>query len=291
MLECRQPYRYRACCHRYCCYCCFRAQPHSSAVQLRGVVIAAVRASGNLVKVLLHTKVTKYLDFKSVTGSYVVKGGRVHKVPATAGEAISSPLMGMFQKRKFKNFLEYVNDFDEKTPATHKGVNPSVTKTKEVYGQQQRHTTLQSTDRLHHSTRIRQHLLLHPAYPLTLCISLVLRSACPSDKFGLDDDTQQFTGHALALHLSDAYLNEPFKETLETIKLYAYSMARYGNSPYIYPIYGLGGLPEGFSRLSAIHGGTYMLNKPIDTLVYEGGKVVGVKDAEGVTAKVSFLHH
>lgn len=94
------------------------------------------RYAGNLVKVLLHTKVTKYLEFKSVTGSYVAKGGKAYKVPATAAEAISSPLMGMFQKRKFKNFVEFVNDFDEKTPTTQKGVNPSQTTTKAVYGQQ-----------------------------------------------------------------------------------------------------------------------------------------------------------
>ncbi len=30
-------------------------------------------------------------------------------------------------------------------------------------------------------------------------------------------------------------------------------------------------------RLSAIYGGTYMLNKPIDEIVVENGKVVGVK--------------
>ena len=33
--------------------------------------------------------------------------------------------------------------------------------------------------------------------------------------------------------------------------------------PFIYPIYGLGGLPEGFSRLCAIHGGTFILNKQV----------------------------
>jgi RAB protein geranylgeranyltransferase component A len=32
-------------------------------------------AAGNLVKVLLHTKVTRYLEFKSVAGSYVFKEG------------------------------------------------------------------------------------------------------------------------------------------------------------------------------------------------------------------------
>lgn len=30
-------------------------------------------------------------------------------------------------------------------------------------------------------------------------------------------------------------------------------------------------------RLSAIYGGTYMLSKPVEEIVYENGKVVGVK--------------
>lgn len=77
---------------------------------------------------------------------------------------------------------------------------------------------------------------------------------------------------------------------VELIKLYAYSVSRYGNSPYIYPVYGLGGLPEGFSRLCAIHGGTYMLNKPVAELIYDdAGKITGVKDTEGVVAKTKQL--
>ena len=38
--------------------------------------------------------------------------------------------------------------------------------------------------------------------------------------------------------------------------------------------------PHGSSphcRLSAIYGGTYMLNKPVDDIIMENGKVVGVK--------------
>lgn len=35
---------------------------------------------------------------------------------------------------------------------------------------------------------------------------------------------------------------------------------------------------KGFARLSAIYGGTYMLDKPIDEIVLgEGGRVVGVR--------------
>jgi len=54
------------------------------------------------------------------------------------------------------------------------------------------------------------------------------------------------------------------------------SIGRYGDSPFIYPIYGLGGIPEGFSRMSAIGGGTFMLNKDIDKVLIEDGKLVGV---------------
>merc|ERR1711922_133520 len=76
-------------------------------------------------------------------------------------------------------------------------------------------------------------------------------------KYSLDENTRDFVGHSLAL---------------------------YGKSPYLYPLYGLGELPQGFARLSAIYGGTYMLDKPIDEIVYEGGKVIGVKSG-GETAK------
>jgi len=196
-------------------------------------------ACGNLVKVLLHTKVTRYLDFKSVSGSYVVQDKKVHKVPATPSEALNSGLMGIFQKRRFKNFLQFANDYEESNPKTHQGCDLNKMTTKECF-----------------------------------------------DYWKLEDHTQNFTGHAIALHPDDSYLKRPAKETIDLIKLYAYSVSRYGNSPYIYPVYGLAGLPEGFSRLSAIHGGVYMLNKPVSEIVYdETGRVIGVKDTEGVVAK------
>ena len=79
-----------------------------------------IMACGKLTKMLLHTKVTRYLDFKSVDGSYVQKDGKVLKVPATPDEALRSPLMGMFEKRRFRSFLMYVNAYDPKNPATFK---------------------------------------------------------------------------------------------------------------------------------------------------------------------------
>uniref|UniRef100_M3ZSJ3 Rab GDP dissociation inhibitor n=1 Tax=Xiphophorus maculatus TaxID=8083 RepID=M3ZSJ3_XIPMA len=107
-------------------------------------------------------------------------------------------------------------------------------------------------------------------------------------KFSLGQEVIDFTGHSLALYRTDEYLDQPCMDSINRIKLYSESLARYGKSPYLYPLYGLGELPQGFARLSAIFGGTYMLNKPIEEIVMENGKVVGVK-SEGEIARCKQL--
>uniref|UniRef100_A0A3B4CZ95 Rab GDP dissociation inhibitor n=1 Tax=Pygocentrus nattereri TaxID=42514 RepID=A0A3B4CZ95_PYGNA len=197
--------------------------------------------AGQLVKMLLYTEVTRYLDFKVVEGSFVYKGGKIYKVPSTESEALASNLMGMFEKRRFRKFLVFVANFDENDPKTFEGVDPKTTTMRDVY-----------------------------------------------KKFDLGQDVIDFTGHALALYRTDDYLDQPCLETINRIKLYSESLARYGKSPYLYPLYGLGELPQGFARLSAIYGGTYMLNKPVDEIVMENGRVVGVK-SEGEVARCKQL--
>eukprot|EP00164_Ancoracysta_twista_P004958 GFYU01006744.1.p1 GENE.GFYU01006744.1~~GFYU01006744.1.p1 ORF type:complete len:451 (+),score=162.00 GFYU01006744.1:28-1353(+) len=198
-----------------------------------------VMAGGLLVKLLLHTKVTRYLEFKQIDGSFVYKSGKIHKVPASDVEALKSPLMGMFEKRRCKNFFVYVQEYEESDPNTHKGFDLHKTPMSELY-----------------------------AY------------------YGLDNNTQDFVGHSLALYRDESYVTQPAFETVQRIKLYIESLARFGKSPYIYPLYGLGDLPQAFARLSAVYGGTYMLGKPIEEIVYEDGKAVGVKsEGQVVRAK------
>lgn len=52
--------------------------------------LLCVFISGQMVKILMHTEVTRYMDFKVIEGSYVYKAGKVHKVPATEEEAHAS---------------------------------------------------------------------------------------------------------------------------------------------------------------------------------------------------------
>uniref|UniRef100_A0A4X2K7F7 Rab GDP dissociation inhibitor n=1 Tax=Vombatus ursinus TaxID=29139 RepID=A0A4X2K7F7_VOMUR len=79
-------------------------------------------ANGQLVKILLYTEVTRYLDFKVTEGSFVYKGGKIYKVPSTEAE-----------KRWFRKFLVRVANFDEKDSRTFEGVDPRKTTMRDVY--------------------------------------------------------------------------------------------------------------------------------------------------------------
>lgn len=57
------------------------------------------------VRALVHTGVVKYLEFKAVDGSYVLNRNKVERVPATDFEALKSPLLGLFEKRRARNFF------------------------------------------------------------------------------------------------------------------------------------------------------------------------------------------
>jgi RAB protein geranylgeranyltransferase component A len=54
---------------------------------------------------LIHTGVTRYLEFKCIEGSYVYKGQKIHKVPADEREALASC------KKKDRIFLEKKKPF------------------------------------------------------------------------------------------------------------------------------------------------------------------------------------
>lgn len=214
-----------------------------------------VMSGGKLVKILLKTRVSKYLEWKrryifnsAIDGTYVLqnkeagffsKGGlKIAKVPVTAKEALASDLMGMLEKRRFQKFLEAIQNFEESNPKTFQGI---------------------------------------------VVTDLGIESNKPAkfmfEKFSLEPNTIDFVGHAVALYTDEKFMELPAIEVIRKIQLYADSMGRYGNSPFIYPIYGLGGIPEGFSRISAVNGGTFMLNTDIDEILFENGKVVGVKNA------------
>ncbi|KAG6432996.1 hypothetical protein SASPL_104598 [Salvia splendens] len=232
-------------------------------------------ANGTLVRILIHTDVTKYLNFKAVDGSFVYNKGKIHKVPATDVEALKSPLMGLFEKRRARKFFVFVQDFDESDPKTHHGMDLETITAKELISfVSHTYASLYHTA-IYTKLLIRNQLILAPVLTYEFLVT----------KYELEDDTIEFIGHALALHFSDEYLDKPAVTFVKRMKLYAESLARFqSGSPYLYPMYGLGELPQAFARLSAVYGGTYMLSKPDCKVEYDDGVAIGVT-SEGETAK------
>lgn len=201
-----------------------------------------IMAGGSMVDMLVHTGVTRYLDFKLVDGSFVFVGDRPHKVPATPREAMTSGLMGLFEKNRCRSFFSFVNNYDPADESTHSRLDLETISMAALY-----------------------------------------------EYYGLQPDTINFVGHALALYTDDSYMALPATPTVMRIQLYATSLMRHGRSPYLYPLYGLGELPQAFARLAAVHGGTYMLHTPVDEILYnQDGVAIGVRSGEKV-AKSRFV--
>lgn len=167
-----------------------------------------VMANGNLVKLLLKTNVSQYLEWKCVDGTFVYQWekpmlgkahGVIHKVPATPSEALSSSLMGLLEKNRCRKFFSFVNDFEMKDKKTYDGHDPNAPFAKLV------------------------------------------------KEFGLETNTIDFIGHAVALYTNDDFMQNPAHETLDKMQLYFNSIGRYGDSPFIYPVWGLSGKLQHFS--------------------------------------------
>lgn len=192
--------------------------------------------------------------------------------------------MGMFDRRRFRKLLLFALNFDVRNPRTHQDMDPDNMSVRDLFSH-----------------------------------------------FDLGLDAMEFTGHAIALHSGDrsatpahnrrsgdpqawtallsftvswwthSYLDQPYLETVNRIKLYSESLSRHSASPYIYPVYGMGELPQGFtrshlhsphsrhcweqrassapvcSRLNAEYGGTFLLNRAVNEIVMDSGRVKAVR--------------
>jgi len=241
-----------------------------------------IMAGGQLVKVLIHTKTANYMEFKAVDGSYCYRApkarssgefGRVHKVPLTPKEALSSSMLSMLEKGRMGKFTMWVASIDCGKP--------------EGFFEDGSFRDMPYWTRVGMTGRKKM--------PLT---------QWNGDQFfkdwGLEAGTIEFLTHVCALYRDESWRSAPALEVVSRMQLYLESRTRFAGmtSPYLYPLFGLGELPQAFARLAAVHGGTYMLNRDLDgspvfgpndlSLEYaEDGTVAGVVNHDGEEAVVA----
>jgi Rab GDP dissociation inhibitor len=194
----------------------------------------------------------------------VFKGGKVHKVPSTPAEAVASSLVGFFEKKRLRVWI-----CTSIARSSSTSVYLMLTALfDDFFSSQDFVVYVSEFDPTDPKTAKGRNLQ-------TMSSRELLKD------YSFDEGTVDFIGHAMALYSTDEYLGLPAIQLVMRIKLYQDSLLRFMSngvkSPYIYPLYGLGELPQGFARLSAVYGGTFMLNRPVDRIVYDAeGRACGV---------------
>lgn len=111
---------------------------------------------------------------------------------------------------------------------------------------------------------------------LTFCLKF---EAQPQEYQGFEDRTfldflksrkltpnvQHYVLHAIAMVSDNTLTLEGLKATQKFLN----SLGRYGNTPFLWPLYGSGELPQCFCRLCAVFGGIYYLKREVDAIVLD----------------------
>ncbi|KAM6969976.1 rab proteins geranylgeranyltransferase component A 1 [Aplochiton taeniatus] len=95
----------------------------------------------------------------------------------------------------------------------------------------------------------------------------------------LTDNLQHFLLHSIAMVTPDT----PTSEGLRATQHFLRCLGRYGNTPFLFPLYGLGEIPQCFCRMCAVFGGIYCLRHSVQCLVVdkESNKCKAVIDSNG----------
>ncbi|XP_050417118.2 rab proteins geranylgeranyltransferase component A [Patella vulgata] len=102
----------------------------------------------------------------------------------------------------------------------------------------------------------------------------------------LSEKLQNIISNAIAMVTKDASTEEGLKKT----QVFLQSVGRYGNTPFLFPLYGSGELPQAFCRLCAVFGGIYCLQMTADALIInKDNKCEAIITSEGQRISCKWL--
>ncbi|XP_029956715.1 rab proteins geranylgeranyltransferase component A 1 [Salarias fasciatus] len=81
----------------------------------------------------------------------------------------------------------------------------------------------------------------------------------------LGENLQHFLLHSIAMATEDT----PTEAGLASTRHFLRCLGRYGNTPFLFPLYGLGEIPQCFCRMCAVFGGIYCLRHSVSCLLLD----------------------
>lgn len=106
------------------------------------------------------------------------------------------------------------------------------------------------------------------------------------EKRGLTPNLIRFILHSIGSVPPDT----PIVQGLKSTQTFLYSLGRYGNTPFLFPLYGPGDLSQSFCRFSAVYGGVYCLHRSVQSLIVnEENKCTGAVCTSGQVMRCSHV--
>lgn len=170
-------------------------------------------ANGSMVKLLIDSKIHKYLEFRHVGGFYIEDESKLLSVPCSKSALFTTTSLTAVEKRKMMKFIN--ENTSEKDSSNQNSTSNSKNEISDqtIFGDYLK--TLDLTPKLEKY--------------ITSCLA-----------FSSKDDTLKMVKHRIDLFLT--------------------SYGRYGQSAFLFPLYGNAELHQAFCRLSAVFGATFCLN-------------------------------
>jgi len=219
--------------------------------------------SSPMVELMIASGVGNYLEFKSFEGLYFMVGGggggqdQIWKVPCSRNDVFNTTMLGALEKRSLMKFHQFVADWGRVNCGTE--IN-SLNENELAIGRS--------------LYRPQNKQLLSSGYNVDAFIDRPFQEFLADCK--LSPKLQGIIMYALCCHEApmataaaagnaprDAYLTH---KALNDMFMHIDSIGRFGETAFLTPLYGASEVVQAFCRMSAVWGGTFILQRSLSTI-------------------------
>ncbi|KAI9336919.1 GDP dissociation inhibitor [Obelidium mucronatum] len=198
-----------------------------------------IYSSGALVDLMIKSNVSNYLEFRAVETTHFWWENGLEAVPSSKEDIFSNESIGLLEKRRLMKLLSKFVDASLSPP----GSDGAGT---------------------HEADLVEKVVDPEDSMPFVEFL----------EKQGLAEKSRVILFNAIGLYVNkNDYQNISKKEGTDKIQKYLSSIGRFGSTPFLSGVYGTASeVSQAFSRVCAVHGGTYILSySPISATVANDG--------------------
>ncbi len=203
--------------------------------------------SSSMVDLMIASGVGNYLEFKSFEGLYfMVEGGddRIWKVPCSRTDVFNTTMLGALEKRSLMKFHQFVADWGRINCGTEV---TSLNESELAIGRS--------------LYRPQNKQLASSGYNVDAFIDKPFEDFLTDCK--ISPKLQRIVIYALCCHKAPMRKTYLTRDALNDMYMHIDSIGRFGETAFLTPLYGASEVVQAFCRMSAVWGGTFILQRTL----------------------------